>query len=383
MERPGVHGRRGCAGTKRGTLRARRLADVLRRRRDELGLSAEDVAARLGITPYAYGSWERSPAHEWTDETLAALAAALEMSAQQSGWLFRLAVDRDPPRAAWSTPLRPSGPVPPSGPVRPPGPARPTGPTRPSGPAFPAVPARPRVPAAGASPTLASVPARVPSAVPLRPAAPVERAATAPADADTQAYLRDYATMMDAMPMPSLLFDPGWDVAHANPAFDALFQGVGPHPTAMPAQNFLRFVLFHPDAASVLGEHETSWCLPLMAQLAAALDCEDGDGDGGLQAIRDEIAQDPIMDAAYRCGLPHWMRAMGAAAIHHDGAVRPLRHPDPRWGRTDCRIVDETPKTLQDRGFTRMTLVLRDTRSAGGSTRVRRGKSHLRAVSGG
>jgi hypothetical protein len=392
LGRPGVQGRPGCAGTTRGVLRTRRLTDVLRRRREELGLSLEDVAARLGISVHAYGAWERMPVQGWSDERLCALVEALEMSDRQGGWLFRLAVDRDPPRAAPSAPLRPSGPVPPSGPARPPGPVRPAGPTRPSGPAFPAVPARPRVPAPSSLPVPAPAPVPVRPSIPVLPsvsavpavptllADPASADPTDPADPETQAYLRDYATMMDAVPLPSLLFDGRWDVAHANPAFDALFCGIGPHPTAMPDQNFLRFVLFHPDASTVLGEHETSWCLPLMAQLESALE-SDG-GDRVLQAIREDIAQDPIMDAAYRCGLPHWMRAMGAAALHHDGAVRPLRHPDPRWGRTDCRIVDETPQTLQDRGFTRMTLVLRENRPAT-VPGLRRGKSHLRAVAGG
>ncbi|AVZ77788.1 transcriptional regulator [Streptomyces lunaelactis] len=353
VERPGVHGRRGCAGTARGAVRARRVTDVLRRRREELGLSVEDVAARLKISTGAYGSWERTPAQEWTDEKLCALVQALEMSDQQGGWLFRLAVDRDPPQP-WKLPVGASVPVPPLGPARPSGPAFPSGPVRPYAPVAPALPVTP--------------------AEPLDPSA-----AAGPSDPETQSYLRDYAAMMDAVPLPSVLFDRRWDVAHANPAFEALFHGVGPHPTAMPGQNFLRFVLFHPDAGMVLADRETSWCLPLLAQLESAL--ESYDGDRVLQAIRGDIAEDPIMDAAYRCGLSHWMRDAGAAAVHHDGAVRPLNHPDPRWGRTECRIVDETPASLQDRGFTRMTLVLREARVA--EPLLRRGKSHLRAVSSG
>ncbi|WNO71235.1 MULTISPECIES: MmyB family transcriptional regulator [unclassified Streptomyces] len=308
-----------------------------------------DVAARLEISTGAYGSWERTPAQEWTDERLSALVKALEMTDQQGGWLFRLAVDRDPPYAS-AEPWASSTPV------------APLGPARPSGPAFPSGPVRPYVP----------VPA---PALPAEPSAPAE-----PHDPETQAYLRDYAAMMDAVPLPSVLFDSRWDVAHVNPAFHALFRGVGEHPTAMPDQNFLRFVLFHPDAGSVLGDRETSWCLPLLAQLESAL--ERYEDDHVLQAIRDDIADDPIMDVAYRCGLPHWMRITGAAAVHHDGAVRPLHHPDPRWGHTDCRIVDETPATLQDRGFTRMTLVLHERRSAAPPS-ARRGKPHLRAVAGG
>src|SRR5205823_5361370 len=81
--------------------------------------------------------------------------------------------------------------------------------------------------------------------------------------------------------------------------------------------NFLRFVLFHPDAGSVLGEHESSWCLPMLAHFAAAV--ERYGHDHGLQAIRRDIAQDPIMEAAYRQGLPHWIRVMGERATAHDG----------------------------------------------------------------
>lgn len=355
VERRGVHGRQSPLATARAAARTKRLGDALKRRREELDLSLEEIAARLGVTAYTYATWERTPGREWSEDTLIALIDALELNDQQGGRLLRLAADRGTPAqrpaGAGDTPLRPSGPVPPSRPVRRP------------------VPSRPPVP--------------VPPPVPVRPPDPQSRPSSppdGPVDPGTLAYLRDYAMMMDAVPLPSVLFDRHWDVAHTNPAFDALFRGIGPHPTAMPDRNFLRFVLFHPDARTVLGEHETSWCLPLMAQLAAALD-KHGD-DGVLQAIRDDIADDPIMDVAYRCGLQYWMSSVGAPAIHHDGAVRPVNHPDPRWGRTDCRVIDETPATLQDKGYTRITLVLRENHSAG-APGVRRGKTHLRAVSGG
>ncbi|MFJ8076895.1 helix-turn-helix domain-containing protein [Streptomyces sp. NPDC096176] len=354
VERPSGPGRLSCAGGTRVAARTKRLGDALKRRREELGLSLEDVAVRLGIAAYVYATWERTPGREWSENTLCALIDALELNDQQRGRLLRLAVDRDTPTvqrgtSEWNAPVRPSGPVPPSGPPGRPAPARPTAPVQPP------------------------VPVRPPE--PQQPAQPADSV-----DSATAAYLRDYAAMMDAVPLPSVLFDRRWDVAHSNPAFDALFRGIRPHATAMPQQNFLRFALFHPDARTVLVEHETNWCLPLMAQLAAALD-KHGD-DGALQAIRDDIADDPIMDAAYRCGLSHWMSTVGALAIHHDGAVRPVNHPDPRWGRTDCRIIDETPTTLQAKGFTRMTLVLRENHSAAVPGGVR-GKSHLRAVSSG
>ncbi|MET9734177.1 hypothetical protein ABZZ79_27060 [Streptomyces sp. NPDC006458] len=204
---------------------------------------------------------------------------------------------------------------------------------------------------------------------------------SAPVRPQAQEYLEDYAALVEAVPFPSFIVDHRWDVLLANGAFQSLFRGVGPHPTAMPSDNFLRFVLFHPDAGSVLGEHESRWSLPMLAQFAAAL--ERHGHDPALQAVRRDISQDPFMEAAYRQGLPHWMRAMGDAALEHDGAVRPLLHPDPRWGATDCRIVDETPRTLRDLDCTRLTLVLRGRRpvgTRGNAPRVRRTAGHLTVV---
>ncbi|WP_030856034.1 hypothetical protein [Streptomyces sp. NRRL S-37] len=200
-----------------------------------------------------------------------------------------------------------------------------------------------------------------------------------PGTPGAQAYLRDYAVLLEAVPFPSLVVDHRWDVLLTNTAFRTLFQGVEPHPTALPADNFLRFVLFHPDAATVLGDHESSWCLPMLAHFAGTV--ERYGHDHGLAAIRRDIAQDPIMEAAYRHGLPHWLRAVGEQAAEHDGAVRPLLHPDPRWGATDCRIVTETTPALQDMNCTRLTLVLREARRtpSGGRGR-RRAASHLRVV---
>ncbi|MFI1480165.1 hypothetical protein [Streptomyces sp. NPDC020747] len=200
----------------------------------------------------------------------------------------------------------------------------------------------------------------------------------APESREAQAYLQDYAALLEAVTFPSVVVDHRWDVVLANGAFETLFRGVGPHPTAMPWDNFLRFVLFHPDAGTVLGEHESSWCLPMLAHFAAAV--ERHGHDHGLQSILRDIGQDPIMDAAYRHGLPHWVRSVGPDAVEHDGAVRPLLHPDPRWGRTDCRIVGETTKTLQDMGYTRLTLVLREARRPPVARRTRRASSHLSVV---
>lgn len=200
-----------------------------------------------------------------------------------------------------------------------------------------------------------------------------------PGTPEAQAYLQDYAALLEAAPFPSLVVDHRWDVLLTNGAFRTLFEDVEPHPTALPGDNFLRFVLFHPDAATILGDHESSWCLPMLAHFAKTV--EHHGHDHGLQAIRRDIAQDPIMEAAYRHGLPHWLRTVGERAAEPDGAVRPLLHPDPRWGATDCRIVVETTGTLQELGCVRLTLVLREShRVPRTRRRARRAASHLRVV---
>ncbi|MEU6086655.1 hypothetical protein ABZ865_07560 [Streptomyces sp. NPDC047085] len=204
-----------------------------------------------------------------------------------------------------------------------------------------------------------------------------------PESCEIQAYLQDHATLVEAVPFPSLVVDHRWNVVLANSAFETLFRGVRPHPTAMPGDNFLRFVLFHPDAGEILGEHEAGWCLPMLAQLKTAV--EQHGHDHELQAIRRDIAHDPIMEAAYRQGLPHWMRAVGETATRLDGAVRLLLHPDPRRGPAECRIVDETPPVLRDLGHRRLTMVLRDAarRSAATARRPRRPRgepAHLTVV---
>ncbi|WP_242438586.1 helix-turn-helix domain-containing protein [Streptomyces sp. CB00455] len=297
----------------RGAVRSERRKEILRQRREELGLSQEDLAARLRISVRAYGNWERGLVKEWTDRKLLALAEALEMSERQCFWLFRVMVERDPP--------------------------------------------------------------------PTWRAAEESRLPEDPAQRD---YLCDYAALMEAVPYPSFLVDHRWDVALTNSAFDQLFQSVRPHPTALPDDNFLRFVLFHPDAAGVLEDHEPAWCVPLLAQFATALAA--APQDEGLRSIRQEVARDPFMEAAYRYGVPHWLSMRGAGAAERDGAVRTVRHPDPRRGVVRCRMVAESSRMLDAMGLTRITLILSAPQGAptgpvapGGPAR-QQGGARLRAV---
>ncbi|UQX03900.1 helix-turn-helix domain-containing protein [Streptomyces sp. RerS4] len=296
----------------RGAVRSERRKEILRQRREELGLSQEDLASRLRISVRAYGNWERGLVKEWTDRKLLALAEALEMSERQCFWLFRVMVDRDPP--------------------------------------------------------------------PTWRAAEENRLPRDPAQRD---YLCDYAALMEASPYPTFLVDHRWDVALTNSAFDRLFQSVRPHPTALPDDNFLRFVLFHPDAAAVLEDHEPGWCVPLLAQFAAALAA--APDDEGLRSIRQEVARDPFMEAAYRYGVPHWLSTHGEQAARRDGAVRTVRHPEPGWGPVRCRTVAESGQMLEAMGLTRITFVLSSpqgppTGPAAGTDFPRQQGARLRAV---
>ncbi|MFB6985580.1 helix-turn-helix domain-containing protein [Streptomyces sp. NPDC056304] len=264
-------------------LHARRLAELLKGRRENLGLNQEDVAARLEITSRAYGNWERGIVKEWTDHKLYALADALEMNGFQTSRLFWLAVGRAP------------------------------------------------------QPELCALPHK-----------------TTTQESAIAAFLSDYSVMMDAFSLPTCLIDHGWNVKKANKAYLDLFRSVRPHPTALPSRNFLRFGLFHPDAAIVFAGHR-DWQLSMLAQLAFSLEVHD---HPSLQAIRREVYRDPLLEHAYHNDMPGWLVGPGADLVHDEGTVREVRHPDPHVGLQGCRLVEETPRPLQTLGLTRITLVL-------------------------
>ncbi|WP_435885770.1 helix-turn-helix domain-containing protein [Streptomyces erythrochromogenes] len=177
-------------------------------------------------------------------------------------------------------------------------------------------------------------------------------------DASTMAFLEDYSVMINALSLPAFLIDHRWNVRMANGAFRELFRDVRQHPNAMPADNFLRFGLFHPDACRILEGH-VAWKLSMLAQLAASL--ERYDDDSVLQAMRREVYIDPALREMYLQDMPAWTYGPGADLLHHGGNIRLLRHPDPGLGLRGCRFVEETPRPLQALGLTRITLVLTDT----------------------
>ncbi|MFE9250697.1 helix-turn-helix domain-containing protein [Streptomyces sp. NPDC007088] len=175
-------------------------------------------------------------------------------------------------------------------------------------------------------------------------------------DPGVAAFLDDYTVMMDALSLPTFVIDQRWDVKMANRAYRDLFCKVRPH-AAMPSDNFLRFGLFHPDAPTVLVDH-LKWQLAMLAQLSSSL--ERHDDDAGLQAIRRDVYLHAGLRDAYVNDMPDWVLGSGADLVHHEGAVRQLRHPDAHVGLQGCRLVEETPRSLRALGLTRMTLVLVD-----------------------
>ncbi|MGW6972137.1 MmyB family transcriptional regulator [Streptomyces sp. NPDC054952] len=196
-----------------------------------------------------------------------------------------------------------------------------------------------------------------------------------PTDPATAAFLGDYGVMMDALSLPTFVIDHRWGVKMANKAYHDLLKGVRNHPTAMPADNFLRFGLFHPDAPTVLVDHP-KWQLAMLAQLSSSL--ERHDEDTVLQAIRRDVHRHPALRDTYLKDMPDWVLGCGADLVHHEGSVRELRHPDPRIGLQGCRLVEETPRSLQALGLMRITLVLVDLDD--GYMPERRGSHHHHAV---
>ncbi|MFE0063349.1 helix-turn-helix domain-containing protein [Streptomyces sp. NPDC059003] len=193
---------------------------------------------------------------------------------------------------------------------------------------------------------------------PPHPDMPELGPATLPRDSVTTAFLTDYAAMMDAQAYPTFLINHRWDVVLANRAYRGIFRQARNHPYAMPAQNFLRFGLLHPDARLILPGF-AHWQLAMMAQLALSLDTHMH--DPALRALLQELLRNPELSRAYTEDMPQWALAGGPDLVQDDAAPRPLRHPDPDIGLTQCRLVGETPRGLQIRGLTRITIVLSGT----------------------
>ncbi|MFF8617085.1 helix-turn-helix domain-containing protein [Streptomyces sp. NPDC015350] len=263
-------------------MRAGRLEWLVKGRRTQLGLRQEDVAARLDLTPRAYGSWERGQVKQWTDEKLRAWGQALEMTDLQVEKLFWIAANRAPQAEAQHL-----------------------------------------------------------------------SRSLLPSDSPTACLLTDYGRMMESLSLPTFLADHRWDVKMTNRAYRDAFGAVRAHPAAMPDENFLRFGLFHPDAPTVMDDHDC-WQLSMLAQLASSL--EKHDQDPVLHSLRRDIHRHPRLRAVYLNDMPDWILGNGTSLEHHEGPLRNISGPDTTRAQM-YRLVAETPRALQAVGLTRITFV--------------------------
>ena len=188
---------------------------------------------------------------------------------------------------------------------------------------------------------------------------PAPRPGPGTLEARSAGYLQDYAVLLDSVPFPSLVVDHRWDVLLTNGAFRTLFQGVEPHPTANPVPT---------SSGSCCSTRTPPRCWATTSR-AGACRCSPTSPrprsgtptTPGLHAIRRDIAQDPIMDAAYRHGLPHWLRAVGGGPPGTTAPYGPCCTRTPAWGTTECRLLVETTSVLEEMGCRRVTFVLRET----------------------
>ena len=118
-----------------------------------------------------------------------------------------------------------------------------------------------------------------------------------------------YKRMIDGLEHASVVFGYAWDVVLYNNEFRDLFGGVSPHESAHPTRNPMRYVLFHPDAALMLGGGDSEayremWLMPSLAELAATL--QQQPADERLLAIERDVNSRPDLLRAYR-DAPRWI----------------------------------------------------------------------------
>lgn len=80
--------------------------------------------------------------------------------------------------------------------------------------------------------------------------------------------------MIDALEHPSVVYTACWDVVIMNRPFIDVFGGVRRHAMAHPTRNTTAFVLFHPDAPTLLGGNDLEvyrehWLMPALAHFTA------------------------------------------------------------------------------------------------------------------
>ena len=149
---------------------------------------------------------------------------------------------------------------------------------------------------------------------------------------EAQAYLQDYAALLDSVPFPSVVLDHRWDVVLSNAAFRDTFQRRGPAPDGHAGRQLPPVRALPPGRrhgprrprvrAGACRCSPTS--PPRWSTTARTGACSPSAGTSPRTR-----SWTPPTATACRTGSARSARA----AVEHDGAVRPLRPPRPALGR--------------------------------------------------
>ncbi|MFI2187889.1 hypothetical protein [Streptomyces sioyaensis] len=165
-------------------------------------------------------------------------------------------------------------------------------------------------------------------------------------------------------PAPTALLDGTWNILACNNAYHRLFAHVPAHPRNSPTQNWLRYVLFHPDARESLGQWQERWLIGAMSDLVTTLVRQQKELSLEHLEILQDIEADPTLSNAYTCRIRRQMREAMAAPLC-DGDIRTMRIPsrsDPGGARTDITICITAGVPLHGKayGYKLLTLAPQD-----------------------
>jgi hypothetical protein len=168
-----------------------------------------------------------------------------------------------------------------------------------------------------------------------------------------------YQVMIDGLEHPSVVYSECWDVVIMNRPFIEVFGGVRRHAMAHPTRNTTAFILFHPDAPTLLGGNDPEafrehWLMPALANFAATL--QQHPEEPRLQAMEQQINQRPALRRAYE-RAPGWIAQNGDIAVNASARL----FFDPRVGKlVHAHVITEAHQGYQSIALQRATFILRE-----------------------
>ncbi|MEU5239743.1 hypothetical protein ACH4UR_25185 [Streptomyces lydicus] len=167
---------------------------------------------------------------------------------------------------------------------------------------------------------------------------------------------------VDGQPAPTAMMDGAWQVVHCNQPYRQLFAHVSDDPTGhAPTQNWLHYVLFHPDARTTLGNWEDSWLTGTMTDLMVSLTRQRGALPDEHLAFIAAIEADPVLNDVYARSVDQHLQisTMGVTTLG-DGDIRTMwlpatSAPTRRAKRTVC-VTAGIPLHSKAQGYCLLTL---------------------------